>query len=91
MAPVPKPTEGWEKVGDRFYRKIQLYSAVFDPDVELENYLISGAPYSGALGMLRPLCGVNAVVLTWLSTVPGSQQDLRLSQHRGTTGINRRL
>ena len=47
---MSKPTANWDRVGDRFYRKIQLYSDVFDPDLELENYIIAGAPYSGALG-----------------------------------------
>jgi vacuolar protein sorting-associated protein 16 len=46
---MSKPTANWEKVGDRFYRKVQLYTAVFDQDLELENYLIAGAPYSGAV------------------------------------------
>ena len=40
----------WSKVGDKYYQKVQLYSPVFDPDLELENYFISGAPYAGALG-----------------------------------------
>ena len=44
------PRAGWEKVGDQFYRKIQLYESVFDPDLELENYLVVGAPYGGAIG-----------------------------------------
>ena len=46
---MSKPTANWERVGDRFYRKVQLYTAVFDQDLELENYLIAGAPYSGAV------------------------------------------
>ncbi|KAL9096876.1 MAG: hypothetical protein Q9165_000840 [Trypethelium subeluteriae] len=33
------PTSEWERVGDRFYRKIPLYQAVFDQDLELENYI----------------------------------------------------
>ncbi len=45
------PRAGWEKVGDQFYRKVQLYESVFDPDLELENYLVAGAPYGGALGI----------------------------------------
>lgn len=45
------PTSDWEKVGDRFYRKVKLYDAVFDPDLELENYIVAGAPYGGAIGM----------------------------------------
>ena len=47
---MSKPTADWDRVGDRFYRKIQLYTGVFDQDLELENYVIAGAPYSGALG-----------------------------------------
>lgn len=46
------PTSGWEKVGDRFYRKIKLYDAIFDEDLELEYYTIVAAPYGGAIGML---------------------------------------
>lgn len=49
---MSSPTFGWEKVGDRFYRKVKLYDAVFDPDLELEYYTIVGAPYGGAIGML---------------------------------------
>lgn len=44
------PRSGWEKIGDQFYQKIQLYESIFDQDLELENYLVAGAPYGGALG-----------------------------------------
>lgn len=44
------PTAGWEKVGDRFYRKTQLYTAIFDQDLDLDNYIVAGAPYGGAIG-----------------------------------------
>lgn len=47
---MSKPTADWERVGDRFYRKIQLYTSVFDQDLELENYVVAGAPFSGAVG-----------------------------------------
>ncbi|KAL8835622.1 MAG: hypothetical protein Q9170_003239 [Blastenia crenularia] len=47
---MSSPTANWEKVGDRFYRKVKLYDAVFDQDLELENYRLAGAPYSGAIG-----------------------------------------
>ena len=47
---MSKPTADWEKVGDRFYRKVQIYTSVFDSDLELENYNLAGAPYSGAVG-----------------------------------------
>ena len=44
------PTTEWERVGDRYYRKIKLYDAIFDQELELENHVIAGAPYSGAIG-----------------------------------------
>ena len=44
------PREGWEIVGNQFYRKVRVYEAVFDQDIELENYVVVGAPYSGAIG-----------------------------------------
>ncbi|EHY53179.1 Vacuolar protein sorting-associated protein 16 [Exophiala dermatitidis] len=47
------PRAGWEKIGDQFYQKVQLYESVFDPDLELENYLVAGAPYGGALALWR--------------------------------------
>lgn len=47
---MSKPTADWERVGDRFYRKTQLYTSVFDSDLELENYNVTGAPYGGAVG-----------------------------------------
>lgn len=50
---MSNPTADWEKVGDRFYRKVQNYTAVFDQDLELENYIITGAPYSGAIALYR--------------------------------------
>lgn len=50
------PTAGWERVGERFYRKTQLYTAVFDLDLDLDNFFVSGAPYGGAVGVLtRPI------------------------------------
>lgn len=49
MAP-PNPLATWEKVGDSFYRKVPVYDAIFDEDVELENYIVTGAPYGGAIG-----------------------------------------
>jgi len=48
---VTHPTAGWEQVGERFYRKIQLYTQVFDLDLDLDNFIVAGAPYGGAIGM----------------------------------------
>jgi hypothetical protein len=47
---MESPTADWEKVGDKFYRKIQLYTEVFDKDLELENYIVTGCSYGGAIG-----------------------------------------
>ncbi|PGH27681.1 hypothetical protein AJ80_00696 [Polytolypa hystricis UAMH7299] len=52
MAPT-NPLADWEKVGDQFYRKTRIYDAVFDEDLELENYIIAGAPYGGAIALYR--------------------------------------
>ena len=48
---MSNPTADWEKVGDRYYRKIKLYDAIFDQDLELEKYVIASAPYAGAIGI----------------------------------------
>lgn len=50
MEAATHPTAGWEKVGDKFYRKTQLYTAIFDQDLDLDNYIVAGAPYGGAIG-----------------------------------------
>ncbi|KAI0180242.1 vacuolar protein sorting-associated protein 16 [Hypoxylon sp. FL1284] len=47
------PTAGWERVGDKFYRKTQLYTAIFDQDVDLNEYIVAGAPYGGAVAICR--------------------------------------
>ncbi|KAK4152076.1 Vps16, N-terminal region-domain-containing protein [Chaetomidium leptoderma] len=50
---VAHPTANWEQLGERFYRKIQLYTQVFDQDLDLDNYLVAGAPYGGAIALYR--------------------------------------
>ncbi|KAJ5101959.1 hypothetical protein NUU61_004181 [Penicillium alfredii] len=52
MAPS-NPLANWQKIGDSFYRKVPLYDAIFDEDVELENYIVAGAPYGGAIALYR--------------------------------------
>lgn len=47
---ISNPTADWEKVGEKFYRKTQLYTAVFDQDLELENYIVTGCSFGGAIG-----------------------------------------
>lgn len=58
---MSKATANWERIGDRFYRKIELYTNVFDADVELENYSVTGAPFSGAVGNKQLLAAFNHV------------------------------
>lgn len=45
------PRAEWESVGDKWFRKTQLYTQVFDQDLDLDNYIVTGAPYAGALGV----------------------------------------
>jgi vacuolar protein sorting-associated protein 16 len=45
------PTAGWERLGERFYRKTQLYTAVFDQDLDLDKYTVVSAPYGGAVAL----------------------------------------
>ena len=57
---MSSPTLDWERVGDSFYRKVKLYEAIFDHDLELENYVAAGAPYGGAIGIRK------AILLSWV-------------------------
>ena len=53
------PTVEWELCGDAFFRKTKVYDAIFDQDLELENHIIAGAPYGGAIGNIqcsKPIC-----------------------------------
>ncbi|KAI9837217.1 MAG: hypothetical protein M1819_000291 [Sarea resinae] len=50
---MANPTAEWDRVGDRFYRKVQLYTAIFDDDLDLDDYSVIGAPYAGALALHR--------------------------------------
>ena len=45
------PRTSWEQLGDKWYRRVQHYTEVFDLDLDLDNYIIAGAPYGGAIGM----------------------------------------
>lgn len=47
------PRADWESVGDKWFRKTQQYTAVFDEDIDLDSYVVAGAPYAGALGTLN--------------------------------------
>ncbi|TDZ32210.1 putative vacuolar protein sorting-associated protein 16-like protein [Colletotrichum spinosum] len=47
------PSAAWETVGAKSYRKIQLYTEVFDATLDLDAHIVVGAPYAGALALLR--------------------------------------
>lgn len=47
-----QPRADWESLGDKWFRKTQTYTAVFDPDLDLDNYILVGAPFAGAIGTL---------------------------------------
>lgn len=78
---MSKPTADWERIGDRFYRKTQLYTSVFDPDLEIENYVVTGAPYSGAVGRHNHRALSNTADL--YSNLPRQQQDLLFPRSAG--------
>lgn len=43
----------WEPVGERWFRKTEHYSNLFDDDLDLNHFLLVGAPYGGALALWR--------------------------------------
>jgi uracil phosphoribosyltransferase len=48
---MANPTADWERLDKKFYRKVQLYTEIFDQDLELENYIVTGCSFGGAIGM----------------------------------------
>ncbi|KAL1892019.1 Vacuolar protein sorting-associated protein 16 [Ceratocystis pirilliformis] len=48
-----QPRTNWERLGDKWYRKIQLYTEVFDQDLNLDNYVIAAASYGGSLALWK--------------------------------------
>ena len=47
---ISHPRNGWEGAGERWYRKVEHYVSVFDEDIDLDNYVVAGAPFAGAIG-----------------------------------------
>ncbi|KAM6484135.1 vacuolar sorting protein [Trichoderma sp. SZMC 28011] len=43
----------WERVGDKWFRKTEQYTAVFGQDLDLDAFVVTGAPYAGALALWR--------------------------------------
>ena len=66
---MANPTLDWERVGGRYYRKVKLYDAIFDSDLELENYIIAAAPCAGAIGNVISLFLCLLLTIGHLSTL----------------------
>jgi len=47
---MASPTATWGTVSDTYYRKLTLYSSLWDGDFDLDKYIVAGAPFGGALG-----------------------------------------
>lgn len=47
------PTSTWERVGDKYYRKVTQYTDILDQETDLDNYILAGAPYGGAVALHR--------------------------------------
>ena len=77
---MASPTLDWERVGDSFYRKVKLYEAVFDQDLELENYVVAGAPYGGIIGMDAALSNF---INTYLPFLALYRDEDKLHTYRG--------
>ncbi|KAK9316336.1 Vps16, N-terminal region-domain-containing protein [Lipomyces starkeyi] len=50
---VPNPTLGWERLQDVFYRKRTEYSMMWNDEVDLSEFIVTGAPYGGAIALVR--------------------------------------
>ena len=82
MDGTANPTADWERVGDRYYRKVKLYESVFDQDLELENYVVTGAPFGGAIGTRFPPNGFEVELISCPLALYRDEE--KLHTYRGT-------
>lgn len=80
----PNPLANWEKLGDSFYRKIAVYDAIFEDDVELENYIVAGAPYGGAIGKVPSWLNLKFVLTRILALYRDESKPFRLRDGQGS-------
>ena len=78
---MSNPTAEWEKIGDRFYRKIQLYTSVFDEDLELDNYHVAGAQYGGAIGLYGCAYSSYTLLKLFKSSISRRGKAIRISRY----------
>ena len=92
---VAHPTAGWEQLGERFYRKTQLYTQVFDQDLDLDNYRVAGAPYGGAIGEWMNAWSIKDLTARYgsdnSSPLPRRRQADRLPTHKTLQAQHRHL
>ena len=43
----------WHVLGDVNYRKVSIYEEMAWASLDLENYVVSGAPYGGPIALIR--------------------------------------
>lgn len=42
----------WNQMGDRFYRKFEVYQMSWGADMDVSKYILAGAPHGGPIGDL---------------------------------------
>ncbi len=49
---LPNPTSTWETVSNTYYRKLTLYSELWEDNGEfnLDDYIVAGSQFGGAIG-----------------------------------------
>jgi WD40 repeat protein len=61
----------WERVGDKWFRKTEQYTAVFGQDLDLDGYIVTGAPYAGALALsTKPAIEIYSLAGKKLRNIP---------------------
>lgn len=83
-------TAGWEQVEDKYYRKILLYSALWNANFDLSDYIVAGAPYGGALGKLATSIleimifrSEDINIIPWSTALYRDESKLQLQTRRG--------
>ena len=41
----------WNKLFDRYYRKVEIYSLQWGPDIDLSKMIVAAAQYAGPIGL----------------------------------------
>lgn len=71
-------TADWELLEDKYYRKILLYADLF-PDLDLNDYILAGAPHSGAIALSRDPTAIS----TFRNTATTTKQTIQIFSSAG--------